>query len=240
MAANSPAEVLTTPEAEEVMPTWSEQVLGFTDWFSITHYIRMGCKELLGIDPVTELGEKIVGNWEEVGKAEAALNNLAEFHSAYADQLADLVPGLAWEGNAASAADDYFGRVAEALREQQTAIAEAAEAFGEFKRAIYFQLKALENIISALVDLVIELIFEALGGAAGLFTAGTTTAVAIAAAVYTISKALAKWAQAIEAIGLMITAVYALVGTVQGLTASLNLEETVPLPGAGYTHPGGS
>ncbi|MDA3647727.1 hypothetical protein LZ318_36850 [Saccharopolyspora indica] len=233
-----PVQELTAPTADSPMPQWAVSVLGFTDYFSITAWVRKASKQFTGYDPITDLAQVFTGDWEVLAKVESGLRNLKAFYELYAENLEGFVGGLGWSGNAASAADEYFGRVAQALAQHSDGISELADAVEQLKNTIFFSIAALENILTSLVDLLIELSVEALGGAGGLVTGGTTTVAAVVALVATIAKAIGQWSAAIAAIGHMVTAVYGLTAAVSAFTTSIPDLEQLQLPGGGYDHPG--
>jgi hypothetical protein len=47
----NPMDALVDPVAEQMIPDTFDKILSFPDYFSLGHWIYVGCQELFGVNP---------------------------------------------------------------------------------------------------------------------------------------------------------------------------------------------
>lgn len=240
----TPASQLSPPEPDQPIPWLVDQfTLSIGDFASPAHLLLWTFDQICGCNPVEWAAEKVAGDWNAMARAGVAVENLARFHTAYADQLragADTIR-QSWTGNAATAAGEYFDDLAQVVADQAEPLRELGNSFSMVAYGMWADADALAGIIEIVLDIAIQATLDfyaaMLAEAAG--PAGQPTAVAMIARAYQrIREATVVWSEALEWLDRVQLAVKAFIGTVGVLVASLKRLEQHPLPSAAYDYPG--
>lgn len=120
----SPSAALVAPAAEQMIPETFDKILSFPDYFSLGHWVLVGCDALFGVNPAEWIAKEMAGDWEAVARAGSALKNLGKFNDSFAGAVDGGSDAMftGWQGNAAGAAQAYFDQLPTALRAQISAL----------------------------------------------------------------------------------------------------------------------
>jgi hypothetical protein len=229
------ARTLDEPQWHDPVPDFIENVVGGTQYVSVSWWIGRAAERFLGTDPWQWATEQFTGDWKAVSRAADALANLADFNASFTSTLDSAVQtvGHDWSGPAASRAVSYFQELTSAVRGQIESLDALAEQFTTLATGMYEATNALRGLLEMLLDLVIAATLEAAAAA----TAGWTViggVVAGAAAAATITKALGVWGQILEVHSHTWNAVQGFVGMCAGYLGALESMEAQPLPAGAY------
>lgn len=235
-----PKSLLKEPVAEQTIPDAMDKALSFPDFFSLGHWVYIFIDEVCGgVNPAEWVAKELAGDWEAVAKAGSALKNLAEFHEAFAVEIDNGSQGMfqAWEGKAASAASDYFGKIPDALRDQISALKDVGEQFETAAFGVWSTAKTIVSLLELLFDLAIGFVIEAAATAASSWT-GVGAIAGGSAMLLTIAKAISVWMDICKYHGLAWTICTGTTGTIAGYLGNLHGFKDHPLPAGSYDYSG--
>lgn len=235
----SPSAALVAPTSEQMIPETFDKILSFPDYFSLGHWVLVGCDALFGVNPAEWIAKEISGDWEAVAKAGSALKNLGKFNESFAATLDTGTDTMfkGWEGNAASAAAAYFDKLPAALRAQISALNNTGHQFEQAAFGVWGLAKTIVSLLELLLDLVIAWAIEAAATAAASWTVVGAIAGG-AAMVATAAKAISVWGDICKAHGMAWTICTGVTGTIAGYLSLLHDMKDHPLPASAYDHPG--
>jgi hypothetical protein len=235
----SPAAALTEPTAQQIIPETFDKILSFPDYFSVGHWILVGCEQLFGVNPAEWIAKEITGDWEAVAKAGSALKNLGTFNEAFAGAVDTNSDAMfkGWTGNAASAASGYFDKLPEALRAQISALNDVGHQFEQAAYGVWGVAKTLVSLMELLLDLLIAWAIEAAATAAASWTV-IGGIIGGSAMVLTAMKAIKVWGEICKAHGLAWTICTGVTGIIAGYLSNLHGMKDHPLPAGAYDHAG--
>lgn len=236
---SDPAGKLVTPEVEI---WWSaggklvDFVLG--NAYSLGYYVNL-IISLTGTDPVEKVQNYFGGDWEELLKAAKSVENLANFNTAYSDAITETMKTVesSWDGNAASAADDYFSKLTAAIDAQVDPLTKISDTIATFAWAAYGVSQEVQTLLQEILDLAVYymVMFAASIGAAA---AGPVAVIGFEAAKAAIAASMVvKTVKMAKVLGGAVTTAAAAVGAVYGLMGSA-MEFDLPSVGGTYDHPG--
>lgn len=235
----TPKEALVEPVAEQTIPDTIDKILSFPDYFSLGHWIYIGCKELFGVNPAEWVAKEIAGDWEAVAKAGSALQNLGTFTKSFAQAVDGGADAMfqGWEGNAASAAAGYFDKVSAALRAQLFAYENVGAQFEKAAYGVWAAAKTIVSLLELLLDLMIAWAIEAAATAASSWTV-VGGILGGAAMLATAMKAINVWMDICKAHGMAWNICTGVTGIIAGYLGNLHGMKDHPLPAGAYDHPG--
>lgn len=235
----NPSAALVAPTSEQMIPETFDKILSFPDYFSLGHWVYVGCETLFGVNPAEWVAKEIAGDWEAVARAGSALKNLGKFNESFAGAVAGGTEAMfkGWEGNAASAAHAYFDQLPTALRAQVSALNNTGHQFEQAAFGVWGVAKTLVSLLELLLDLVIAWAIEAAATAAASWTVVGAIAGG-AAMVATAAKAISVWGDICKAHGMAWTICTGVTGTIAGYLSLLHDMKDHPLPKGAYDHPG--
>lgn len=237
--SDSPATVLTDPTASDPVPDLLENVIGISQYISVSYWVGQAIDLVFDVNPFEWVAREFAGDWELVQKAGVAMENLGAFNDEFARVISAQLTtvGEGWQGNAADSANEYFTGLANAIRDQQDTLNAMGREFKQSAVGMYETANAIKGMLETLLDLLIAIGLELAAAAATSWTViGPILSGAAAAA--TIGKALGVWGQALEAHTWAWNAAQALVGLMAGYLSTLGDLEQHALPEGNYDHPG--
>ncbi|WP_144118334.1 hypothetical protein [Catellatospora sichuanensis] len=195
-------------------------------------------EDLFDFDPLGDIVQVFLGDWEKLHQCGAAFNSLSLFSGQLIENLqhSSKEAGTSWQGGAAESAQTYFADCVSSIRSQQTALLAASK---EYVR-LSFGINVLATQVQGLLELILDrLIIAGIAAAAG--TALSETVIGGVA-----GYGVAAW-QVIEVIQLINraatkaqAAVTLLVGGgsfIAALTKDLGEIPALALPDLSYHHP---
>lgn len=234
-----PAALLTDPTTSDPVPDLLENVIGISQYISLSYWVGEAVDLILGFNPFEWVAEQFAGDWEAVQKAGVALENLGEFNVEFGLAIKSGLDAVAhnWTGNAAAAANTYFSGLSQTIRDQQNELAAMGRDFKQAAVGMYETANAIKGLVETLFDLVLAVGLELAAAAASSWTIiGPILAGAAAAA--TITKAMGVWGRILEVHTLAWDAAQGLVGVMAGYLSTLDDLEKHALPESNYDHPG--
>ncbi|MBB2946746.1 uncharacterized protein YukE [Actinoplanes lutulentus] len=232
-----------TPESNLIPPPEEPDSpvnrLAFLDYISPTSWIMKGLDTVLGFDPIQEVQNKIVGDWETFARMPSVLNSAA---TALHDVAINTQSGSSslqeyWQGNAGDAAYRYFSDLSSAIDRLRAPLLKIGEEYKVMANAVWSAGDAIGGILKAMCDTAIIMGIAAVGGTV---TAATGAGAAIGYGVAAVSTAavLHQWGQITKYLALANTAIMTFRSA---LNLNLSDLDSVKLPiiggGAGYDHP---
>lgn len=236
---DSPASVLTAPTPSDPIPDLVENVLGASQYISLSYWVGQAADMVCGTNPWAWVAEQFAGDWETVQKAGVALENLAEFNVEFARANTTGMDGVAhdWTGTAADGAAAYFGELTKAISAQEETLRQLASQFNDMAVGMYEAANSIKSFLEMLLDLLIAMGLELAAAAASSWTViGPVLSGAAFAA--TLTKAIGVWGQALQAHTIAWNAAQGFVGLVAGYASALRDLDQHELPESGYNHPG--
>lgn len=238
--ADSPSAQLKDPTASDPVPDLLENVIGVSQYISVSYWISEAIELVTGgFNPGEWVAERFAGDFEAVQKAGIACENLGAFNSDFANVITSGLTTAAqgWEGNAADAANEYFTRVANAIADQEGTLNAMGREFQQTAVGMYETANAVKGLMETLFDYLIAIGIELAAAAASSWTVIGPILSGAAAAV-TISKAMGTWGKIIDAHTAAWNAAQGLVGVMAGYLSTLNDSNLQALPESNYNHPG--
>ncbi|MBG0568167.1 WXG100 family type VII secretion target [Actinoplanes aureus] len=213
--------------------------LGFMDYISPTAWIMKGLDTVLGFDPIQEVQNKIVGDWETFARmpsvlagASAALHDIALNIQSGASSLQQF-----WQGNAGEAAYRYFTDLATAIDSLRAPLVKIGDEYKVMADAVWSAGDAIGGLLKGMCDTAIITGIAAVGGTVTAAT-GVGAVVGYGVAAVSAARILEQWAQITKYLAVANTAIMTFRS---GLNLNLNDLDSVNLPvigaGAGYDHP---
>ncbi|KJK45096.1 hypothetical protein UK23_27095 [Lentzea aerocolonigenes] len=235
-----PVEMLLEPEAKGAMPSAADELLSVADWLNVSHSVMKLTEWVTGgINPGQWLVDYVTGDWASYSKAGSAMVHLGEYYAAYGQALTEHKNVLmkSWQGHAATAADAYFTKLADAVAGQQEALTEIGEELHKVAYRMWTLAKMLDSQLENLLELMLE---AAIGAALGTATAETILGpiAGYALAALRIKKAERVWQTAVEAHDKAYNAVLASLALILAALSKLQSLTGHPLPQGAYDHPG--
>jgi len=148
------------------------------DYLSPSKWVFDIVKSLTGVDILGELVSPFVGHWERVSAYGDALTKVSQCLTGVSTNVSNVNGALdtQWDGNAADAANVYFGSVGTSLRLHSEALAKAGERYQELAAGMYHHHVAAEHLLKLVFD---EAIAIAVWAAVGTATAETGVGAAV-------------------------------------------------------------
>jgi hypothetical protein len=235
----SPGDELVKPESYDPVPDLAENIVGFTQYLSVSYWLGWAAEHTIHVNPWEWVAEQFAGDWKAVQESGLALQNLADFNTAFAGNITSgaAVMALDWTGEAASNAIDYFTRLATVLDQQVADLRSLGKEFVMMSNGMYEAANAIKGLIETLTDLLIAIGLAAAAAAASSWTV-IGPLLAGGAAVATMTKAIGVWGDILDLHNNVWNAVQAFIGVVGGFTSTMVDLETVALPAGSYDHPG--
>lgn len=234
-----PAATLATPTSSDPIPDLAENVIGASQYISVSYWTGKALDMALGFNPGEWVAEQFSGDWEVVQKAGVALGNLKEFNAEFTQSINSAMQNVShdWEGVAADQARNYFASLTKAIREQQETLDGLSQQFDQMATGMYETAKAIKGFLDMLLDYAIAMGLELAAAALNSWNViGSVAAGAAFAA--TLTKAMGVAGQAIQAHTVAWNSVQATVGVIAGYASALKGIEQHTLPGTNYDHPG--
>jgi hypothetical protein len=237
--ASSPGDLLTTPQPTDPVPDLVENILGASQYISISYWLGWAAQQVCGTNPWQWIAEQYAGDWKAVQAAGLALEQLGKFNTAFAKEIdegaADLFPAH-WQGNAAESAQQYFSTLTQAINDQVPDLEGMGGQFKTMAVGMYETANGIKGLWEFLLDLLIAIGLEAAAAAATSWTV-IGPIISGAAAAATIAKAIGVWGQILEAHNHAWNAVQAFTGIMAGYLGGLDDLNRHALPAGSYDHP---
>jgi uncharacterized protein YukE len=226
--AGAPVEKLAEPALEDPMNDKFELIVTSNE-ISPTYWACTWLKNVVGVDPVEWLAQKISGDWEALQKAGRAVENLAA-------KAVD--PN--WDGNAAANAQAYFAELATAVAAQVESLNTIADEIKNFANAAYYGAKTIGDGVQTLLDIgAIALIqLAALKMAAVSGVGIVATAALAAAATLTTLRAIAAFNMLVSELTSVYIGLEGIAGLVYAGIGAIQSADLPTLPQKSYDHPG--
>lgn len=213
--------------------------MGWMDYLSPTSWAMKGFDIVLGFDPIAEMQNKLVGDWEALASMQPVLANVgAALHDVALNiQAGATTLNPAWRGNAGDAAYRYFTDLAATVAELGAPIIDIGGAYLVMADAVWAAGEAIGGVLKGMID---SAIIAGVAAAAGTVTAetGVGALVGYGVAAGEAVNILRLWGEATK-LYQNATAAVLLFRTV--LARTLSDLDQVGLPvvpgGAGYDHP---
>lgn len=237
--SQSPAATLTDPTASDPVPDLLENVIGISQYISLSYWINEAIDLTLDRNPFEWVAQEFAGDWEKVQQAGIALEKLAEFSTAYSSVITSELKELShdWQGNAADNASNYFSGLAQTIEDHHASLNSMGREFKQTAIGMYETANAIKGLLSTLFDLLLAIGLElAAAIASGWTVIGPIVSGAAAAA--TIGKALGVWDDILKAHTAAWNAAQGLVGVTAGYLSALGDINKHALPNSSYNHPG--
>lgn len=160
---DDPSRVLVPPVAHQPIPSTLDDILHVADLASLGHWALFALGKAMAATPWGQqdlaalLGKTWAGDWSEVSRAGAALDNLSTFAREAArgvDGDVDLVVD-GWTGKAADAMQLYFHSFSGQLVEVEDALAQMGSAYQGMAYGVFEQAKAAGSAVEMVIDLAI-------------------------------------------------------------------------------------
>ncbi|MEV5838654.1 WXG100 family type VII secretion target [Nocardia sp. NPDC052112] len=239
--AEAPVAKLTEPEPEDPVSDKFEFLLTSNE-ISPTYWVQTWCKNVLGTDPLEWVSTKIAGDWEALQKAGKAVGNLAAYSSSYSDEIKSAAKAVDphWDGNAASSAQAYFEKFADAVAGQVDSLQDISDEINSFALSAYFSAKALSDGAQTVLDMAAIAVIEwAAAEASSLTGVGlVATAALVAAATATTLKVIAEFGKLVETFTYAVIALEGIAGLIHAAVALIQSTDLPSLPTKTYDHPG--
>lgn len=235
----APVDELTEPQPTDPVPDLVENILGGTQYISISYWLGWAAEQVTGTNPWQWIAEQYAGDWKAAQSTGQAIKNLGEFNTVFANNINTGAETMFtdWEGNAAAIAEGYFSGLAKTLKDQAPELESVGREFETMATGMYETANAIKGLWETLLDLLIAIGLEMAAAAASSWTI-IGPILASAAAIATISKAIGVWGQILEAHNHAWNAVQGFTGLVAGFLGGLQDMEKHALPTSGYDHPG--
>lgn len=235
----TPVGELTEPQPKDPVPDLVENILGATQYISISYWLGWAAEQVTGTNPWLWIAEQYAGDWKAAQSAGQAIKNLGEFNTVAANNIGAGAETVFadWQGNAADTARDYFSGLMKTLKDQAPELESVGRGFESMAAGMYATANVIKGLWETLLDLLIVIGLEAAAAAASSWTI-IGPIVAGAAVVATITNAIGVWEQILETHNHAWNAVQGLVGLVAGFLGGLDDLEKHVLPASGYDHPG--
>ncbi|MFI9537486.1 WXG100 family type VII secretion target [Nocardia fusca] len=239
--AGAPVEKLAEPALEDPMNDKFELIVTSNE-ISPTYWACTWLKNVVGVDPVEWLAQKISGDWEALQKAGRAVENLAAYNASFSAEIENAAKAVdpAWDGNAAANAQTYFAELATAVAAQVESLNTIADEINNFANAAYYGAKTIGDGVQTLLDIgAIALIqLAALKMAAVSGVGIVATAALAAAATLTTLRAIAAFNMLVSELTSVYIGLEGIAGLVYAGIGAIQSADLPTLPQKSYDHPG--
>lgn len=239
--AGSPSEKLAEPSIEDPMNDKFEFIVTSNE-ISPTYWVCTWCKNVVGVDPVEWLAQKISGDWEALQKAGKAVENLSAYNASFAEEVRSAAAAVdpTWDGNAASSAQTYFAGLSTAIAAQVAALNEIADEINNFANAAYYGAKTLGDGVQSLLDLAavaaIQWVAAKVAGATGVGV--VATAALVAAATLTTLAVIAQFNILVQKLSALYMTLEGGAALIYAGVAGIQSSDIPALPQGSYDHLG--
>jgi len=235
----APVDELTEPQPKDPVPDLVENIIGATQYISISYWLGWAAEQVTGTNPWQWIAEQYAGDWKAAQSAGEEIKNLGEFNTVAANNIGAGAETMFidWQVNAANSANDYFSGLMKTLKDQAPDLESIGRGFETMAAGMYETANAIKGLWETLLDLLIAIGLEAAAAAASSWTV-IGPILAGAAAVATITKAIGVWGQILERHNHAWNAIQGLAGLIAGFLGGLDDLEKHALPASGYDHPG--
>lgn len=226
---------LLPPVPAQPLPDVLTEAVGFTQYISPSYWVGVIIDQLFGTDPFQWVAEEFTGDWRAVATAGAALKNLGSFNADMSATVGETatVTMSDWQGNAASAANQYFSGFADAVDAQQRDLVQAGEQFEQIAFGMNRWTATVRGLLLTLSDFIVAAALAAAATAATGVT-GVGAILGAAATAAAITKVLGVWGEILTLHGYVVNAVNAMLALAAGYGSSLRHIEHHALPAASY------
>jgi uncharacterized protein YukE len=239
--AGAPVEKLAEPALEDPMNDKFELIVTSNE-ISPTYWACTWLKNVVGVDPVEWLAQKISGDWEALQKAGRAVENLAAYNASFSAEIENAAKAVDpnWDGNAAANAQAYFAELATAVAAQVESLNTIADEIKNFANAAYYGAKTIGDGVQTLLDIgAIALIqLAALKMAAVSGVGIVATAALAAAATLTTLRAIAAFNMLVSELTSVYIGLEGIAGLVYAGIGAIQSADLPTLPQKSYDHPG--
>lgn len=223
------------PVPKDAVPTTFDEVLGYASWTSLGHW---ALKVLDLADGSFDLVDKcetwIVGDWQDVAIAAAAMGEL----SAYCTKMADAVDFYSsqldshWDGMAAQVAQLNFATQTYAFREAAEKLEYAQRGYEDVANGIYGTAQDVGSLAEFLIDCLIAAGVSAAAGAGTWWTGigPVIGGLATGAAIYEIVQSIQKITTMLEGATQFVDALTDVVYGFLGAAGDFRKVVTIPSP----------
>lgn len=235
----APVDELTEPQPKDPIPDLVENILGGSQYISISYWLGWAAEQATGTNPWQWIAEQYAGDWQAVQDAGQVIINLGEFNVVFANNIDSAAATVFahWQGNAANGANDYFSGLTGTIKGQAPELESIGREFETMTVGMYETASSIKGLWETLLDLLIAIGLEAAAAVASGWTI-IGPILAGAAAIATITKAMGVWGKILEMHNHVWNAVQGFVGLVAGFLGGLHGMEKHALPASGYDHPG--
>lgn len=239
--AMNPVEKLVEPEPSDPVPDLVELVIN-GNAISLSYWVNYVCKNVLGLDPLTDTTNKIAGDWESLQKAGTAVAAMSDYVREYsrAVSTAARTADSTWDGNAAEAAQAYFGQLTTALDAQAATLKDVGSTIEQYSLSSYYMAQVVCGMLQEVFDYAIILAIKAAASAAM-----ASTGVGAVGSAFTLASGALEAALMIERwqgiLGKFTDWVFATEGAASVVLAGASQLSSSSIPqlaGAAYDHPG--
>ncbi|KQQ39410.1 WXG100 family type VII secretion target [Nocardioides sp. Leaf307] len=160
-AGDTTSALSATPSKDAPIPDMVHWIMDKAGWFSIAG-MAMKIASVLGLDPVKELTQSVLGDYDELAQAGHAAEALADFDRALA---AALEQGLVtvrstWSGHAADAAQAYFMELSGAITDHATELDELGAKYAELVQCCAQIAEVVGGALATAIDQVLICVAE--------------------------------------------------------------------------------
>ncbi|MEV0337956.1 hypothetical protein AB0H49_02925 [Nocardia sp. NPDC050713] len=152
-----PQDALREPNAEDHISNDVAFWLG-ANFVSPAYGVKWVIQKFTGVDILEWVASQVAGDWQAVKRASIAVQNLAEFNSAFSQSIkTDWNKRLdqSWDGNAAESAKQYFDKLAWALDGQVGQLKGIAQELNNLADAMADLCRGLGDLLQEIIDLAV-------------------------------------------------------------------------------------
>jgi uncharacterized protein YukE len=141
------------PSKDAPIPDMVHWVIDKSGWVSISGSV-LKIAQLFGLDPVKELTQAVVGDYDELAQAGHAAEALADFERAAADAMSGGLAAMIadWTGHAADAATSYFHELANALHAHADELDELGQKYAMLVQTCAQIAELLSSALTTAID----------------------------------------------------------------------------------------
>ncbi|MGH3798896.1 MAG: hypothetical protein ACRDTD_01965 [Pseudonocardiaceae bacterium] len=144
----APVAELAEPQPKDPVPDLVENILGATQYISISYWLGWAAEQVTGTNPWQWIAEQYAGDWKAAQSAGQAIKNLGEFNTVFANNIdagAEMV-FTDWQGNAADSAKGYFSGLMKTLKDQAPELESVGREFETMAAGMYETANAIKGL----------------------------------------------------------------------------------------------
>lgn len=145
---------LVTPQVPADFPDPSEPIREVLNWLTGSGEIEQLVTEMLGWNPYQRAGEFFGGDWHAFARAGDAFGAAGECEWTIADNISSANDAVAqtWQGNAADAAQSYFGVLSGDIDGFGAAVNSLRQGYQELATSAYLASVGMQDLLHTLTD----------------------------------------------------------------------------------------